>query len=58
VKARKDMAIKRIYIELTNHCNLDCEMCFRHTWDTLEGDINLNLLKSIREQVKELPELE
>ncbi|MBC3888129.1 radical SAM protein [Acetobacterium paludosum] len=52
------MEIKRIYIELTNRCNLDCEMCFRHTWDTVEGDINLNLLKSIREQLKELPALE
>jgi tungsten cofactor oxidoreducase radical SAM maturase len=52
------MEIKRIYIELTNRCNLDCEMCFRHTWDTIEGDMDLDLLKSIREQVNELPTLE
>jgi hypothetical protein len=32
-------------------------MCFRHTWDSIEGDMDLELLKSIREQVKEFPEL-
>ena len=35
------MELKRIYIELTNRCNLNCEMCFRHTWDTVEGDMDL-----------------
>ncbi|HEY5557066.1 radical SAM protein [Acetobacterium sp.] len=52
------MELRRIYIELTNRCNLDCEMCFRHTWDSIEGDMDLELLKSIREQIKEFPSLE
>ena len=52
------MELKRIYIELTNRCNLNCEMCFRHTWDTVESDMDLELLKSIREQVKEFLALE
>ena len=52
------MELKRLYIELTNRCNLNCEMCFRHTWDTIEGDMDLELLKSIKEQVKEFASLE
>lgn len=51
------MELNRIYIELTNRCNLNCEICFRNAWDTIEGDMDLTLLKSIREQVKEFPEL-
>lgn len=51
------MELNRIYIELTNRCNLNCEICFRHTWDSVEGDMDLDLLKSIREQVKEFPTL-
>ncbi|KNZ43392.1 hypothetical protein AKG39_01460 [Acetobacterium bakii] len=51
------MDLNRIYIELTNRCNLNCEICFRHSWDAIEGDMDLDLLKSIREQVKEFPTL-
>lgn len=52
------MELRRIYIELTNRCNLNCEMCFRHTWDTVEGDMDLELLKFIREQIKEFSHLD
>ncbi len=24
--------MKKLYIEPTSYCNLDCKMCFRHTW--------------------------
>ena len=24
--------LKKLYIEPTTKCNLDCRMCFRHTW--------------------------
>ncbi|MGL4607752.1 MAG: radical SAM protein [Eubacteriaceae bacterium] len=50
--------MKRVYIELTNRCNLDCEMCFRHTWNTEEAEMDFDLLKSIKDQLNEFPELE
>ena len=24
--------LKKLYIEPTTKCNLNCKMCFRHTW--------------------------
>ncbi len=50
--------IKRVYLELTNRCNLNCAMCFRHTWKTVEGDMDLNLLKSLKNQLEDLPDLD
>ncbi len=35
--------LRKLYIEPTSHCNLDCKMCFRHTWfDESFCDLELN----------------
>jgi len=35
--ARPITQLKRIYVELTNACNLDCVMCIRNVWDEPSG---------------------
>jgi len=29
-------SIERLYLELTNRCNLSCEMCYRRNWTRLD----------------------
>jgi len=45
--------LKKIYIEVTNSCNLNCKTCIRNIWDEKESFISkktfTNILKSIVE---------
>ena len=34
---RSTNSLNRVYIEITNRCNLDCRVCIRGTWDDLLG---------------------
>ena len=29
--------LKRVYVEVTNRCNLNCSTCMRNVWDTAYG---------------------
>ena len=45
--------LKRLYIEPTSHCNLNCSMCFRNTWfDETYGEMSLDLYKKV---IRDLP---
>lgn len=49
---------KRVYIEVTTKCNFACITCIRSSWkDSLEH-MAWETFESIRENLKELPELE
>ncbi|WKY43772.1 radical SAM protein [Eubacteriaceae bacterium ES2] len=48
------MELNRVYIELTNRCNLDCRMCFRHSWETVEEDMDFEMLKTLKKQIDEI----
>ena len=38
--------LKKLYIEPTSKCNLNCKMCFRNTWiDEKLSDMNLDIYK-------------
>jgi len=50
--------IHYLYIEITNRCNLRCEMCFKQYWDDPEGDMDWELFLKILDEAEELPELE
>jgi MoaA/NifB/PqqE/SkfB family radical SAM enzyme len=45
--------LAKVYIELTNRCNLECRTCMRHNWDEPEGamtkPIFFRILDSLRE---------
>lgn len=43
--------IKKIYIELTNRCNLTCDMCYRHSWDNTLGDMEKETIDNLYNQI-------
>ncbi len=44
--------MKKVYIELTNRCNLNCEMCYRHSWENTLGDMNNKVIDEISANLK------
>jgi MoaA/NifB/PqqE/SkfB family radical SAM enzyme len=34
-------ALKKVYVESTSHCNLDCRMCVRHAWSEALGRMSV-----------------
>ncbi|EGW41031.1 radical SAM protein [Desulfosporosinus sp. OT] len=50
-------SIERLYLELTNRCNLSCEMCYRQNWNELLGDMSTAILSSIAGEVAVFPDL-
>lgn len=41
------MALEKLYLELTDACNLNCEMCYRKTWGNLGAHMPSDILKTI-----------
>ena len=39
--------MKNIIVETTSRCNLSCSMCLRHSWKESEGDMDLDVFRSI-----------
>ncbi|WP_192868198.1 radical SAM protein [Calderihabitans maritimus] len=31
--------LRKLYVELTNRCNLSCSMCYRHSWPGRQGEM-------------------
>ena len=50
-------SIERLYLELTNRCNLSCEMCYRQNWQEPLGDMSTEILNSITGEVADFPDL-
>ncbi|MCL4464034.1 MAG: radical SAM protein [Firmicutes bacterium] len=50
--------IRKLFIELTNRCNLDCVMCYRHSWRCSEGEMDEDLFEKILLEISRLTELE
>ncbi len=50
-------SIERLYLELTNRCNLSCEMCYRQNWHEPLGDMSIDMLSSIAGEVSVFPDL-
>ena len=50
--------IRYLYMEITNRCNLRCEMCFKQYWEDEEGDMDWDLFIKVLDDAEELPELE
>ena len=47
-----DNELKKVYIELTLKCNLNCKTCFRRNWETPLVDMSLETAKKIHEDLK------
>jgi len=54
LKSTKDN-IKKVYIEPTSRCNLNCKMCPRNVWTgEILGDMDLTLFNSLIDQVHKI----
>lgn len=49
-------ALTKLYIEITTHCNLSCEMCVQRVWDERAGAMPLATFAQLMEQLQDLPE--
>jgi MoaA/NifB/PqqE/SkfB family radical SAM enzyme len=49
-------ALKRVYVEATNQCNLSCSMCMRNIWDVEYGLMSLETFERILAGLQELPQ--
>lgn len=50
--------MKKIYIELTNKCNLNCIMCYRKAWHEETHDMEAELLDKCLEEIIQNPTIE
>ena len=51
------MPIKKLYIELTDHCNLNCGICYRRSWSKSSGDMTETTFQRLLGNFNELDEL-
>ncbi len=55
IPERADM--QYLFVEITNRCNLKCEMCFKQYWEDEEGDMPYKLFLKILNDAQEFPDL-
>jgi tungsten cofactor oxidoreducase radical SAM maturase len=58
VTFQPELNIRKLFIELTNRCNLNCSMCHRHSWRYPKGEMDEELFEKILKDIVHLPELE
>lgn len=52
IRLRRPLSnLARIYVEPTNRCNMDCEMCQRRTWSDGPGDMSPEVFERILQGV-------
>lgn len=52
------MPIRKLYLELTDRCNLNCAMCYRRSWSESIGDMAEDTFRSLLGSLPELQELD
>lgn len=48
--------LRKIYIEPTTLCNLDCRTCIRHTWNETQGHMPWDVFQSLMEGLDTFPQ--
>ena len=51
------MRLDKLYIEVTNKCNLNCRTCIRHVWNEPSGMMSEDIFKAIVSGVSSFPYL-
>lgn len=46
--------ISTVFLELTNHCNMNCDFCANHLITRPRGYMPIELAKSVIDQLKEM----
>ncbi len=52
-----DVPINKIYLELTQRCNLQCKNCFRQNWTLPETQMSQEIFDNIRNSLNDIPSL-
>lgn len=47
------MSLKKLYLELTNRCNLECSICYRRSWNEKLQDMDIDLYRKVRNEAFE-----
>ena len=58
VSIPRERRLRRILLELTSRCNLDCPMCFLKGSGETRGDLEWEVLESLFDQAEGFPDLE
>lgn len=45
---------KEVHIEVTSNCNLDCEFCYRRSWNEVPNDMGLDLYSKVLDEIEEM----
>jgi len=49
--------LKKLFLELTMKCNLNCKTCFRHNWDMPLVDMSIEMASKICKELEDFPEM-
>ncbi|SHM72382.1 tungsten cofactor oxidoreducase radical SAM maturase [Caldanaerovirga acetigignens] len=52
------MSLKKLYIELTEKCNLNCAICYRKSWEHVQNEMDEKTYKNLLDSIKECEKLE
>lgn len=51
------MTIHKLYLELTNRCNLNCSICYRHSWDEKPQDMDREIFYKVLNEINGMKNL-
>jgi len=54
----KDRRLRKVYLEFSTRCNLNCPMCFRESWTEPQGDMDWGLFLRVASDLAQFPLLE
>ncbi|MBN1964392.1 MAG: radical SAM protein, partial [Anaerolineae bacterium] len=47
--------LHKLYVEITSHCNLSCQMCVQRVWNATQGDMPLATFARLMDNLAEFP---
>lgn len=54
----RDRRLRKLILELSSRCNLNCPMCFRSHWKEKTGDMDMDILHGLLSESTLFPQLE
>ena len=53
-KSNTVQSLNRIYLEVTNRCNLNCSICIRNVWDDVPGSLSYDTYQKILRDIQNI----
>lgn len=51
------MSIQKLYLELSDRCNLNCTICYRQSWQETPRDLDGGLYEGLLSEIRQIPTL-